>query len=119
MSDFKSQGSGTGTAFFSFLLTAHRLLLTVFLRRAEVVAEEDADGEGLAVACGGAEVHLADGGDDRFVETEAGPADDLDAPDLAVRADFDRDIDGRLRARARRFVRVGRPQTPVGRGLAV
>src|SRR5215211_3468585 len=58
-------------------------------RLAEVIAQEDADGHGLAVALRGAEVHPPHGRDDLLVESEAGPAHDAHVGDLAVGADFD------------------------------
>src|SRR5436305_5951255 len=96
------------------------LILFSFRRRrlSEIVAQEDAHRHGLAVARRGAEVHLPYSRDDRVVESESGPADYLDATDLAVRADLDRGVNGRLGLRARCRFGVGGSQATVRRRLA-
>ncbi len=68
----------------------------VFRRATEVIAQEHPDDDGHAFACGWSEMHLADGRRDGLVQTEPGPAYDLDASDLAVRADLDGGVNGRL-----------------------
>src|SRR5687767_4388612 len=70
-------------------------------RAAEIVAQEHAHGDALAVALGRAEVHPPHGRRDLLVESVAGPAHYPYAPHAAVGVYLDRGVHGGLGLGAR------------------
>jgi hypothetical protein len=99
-----------------FILTFAFLLLpfVFFSGAAEIIAQQDANGNAHAVAQGRTKMQLPDGAESRFVQPKASPAHNLHAGNFTARVYFQLNVNGGFRFGACGCLRIDGAQATKG-----